>query len=118
MVETKILQTVHSIARALDDLDAELLAQQFDSTLSLDVSGHLQAIPTQQLTPAQLAKQMFTVLSGFDATQHAISNSVVTVDSGNTTALAVVYFNAYHCIQRNEEKIDSVLARGRWKCKW
>ena len=115
IAETAILRTVYSIARALDDLDADLLEKQFNALLILDVSGHIKALPAQELTPQRLSEQMFRVLAGFDATQHAISNPTVVLDPENATAVAVVYFNAYHCLQRDEYKIDSILARGRWE---
>ncbi|KAK4946761.1 hypothetical protein LTR10_014263 [Elasticomyces elasticus] len=115
-----IVETIHLVARALDDLDTKLLQGQFlaGHDIALDVSGHLKELPLQHILPEELSRQMYTVLAGFDATHHVITNEVVKFGEGQESlskAHATVYFSAYHCLQDKEGLIKSVFARGRWE---
>jgi len=118
LAKQSIVEAIFSIARALDDLDTGLFVDQFlpNDIITLDVSGHIQAMAPQEISPTELAQQMCHVLAGFAATHHVLTNPMVKFDEGTESkATATVYFSAYHCLFDESNELQNVFARGRWE---
>ncbi|KAF3023124.1 hypothetical protein E8E14_013668 [Neopestalotiopsis sp. 37M] len=99
---------------AEDDLDKDLLLSFLkpESEITLDISGHLDSVPTNQMTPLQYWAQTVELLSGFTATQHHIGNPIIDISEDNSQGQISVEVIAYHCIQEGQNT-QSVTARAR-----
>ena len=84
-----ITDVVNSVGTLADLGEYSQLEQLFTEEVTVDYTslfpGEVQNIPSQQLMT-----QWQSVLPGFDATQHMISNHQITIDGDEATAVAYV----------------------------
>ena len=84
-----ITDVVNSVGTLADLGEYSQLEQLFTEEVTVDYTslfpGEVQNIPSQQLMT-----QWQSVLPGFDATQHMISNHQITIDDDEATAVAYV----------------------------
>ena len=123
---------LYNIAYSQDTLDWKLFVDCWVSQqlLTLDLTSHLEKYGKQQITAPDLAKMSHSALSGFDGTQHTVTNIIVdfheskgaadqlpSPESLVKTATACAYINAYHYLKTSEESSgaqDRVIMRGIW----
>lgn len=114
LAQNEIYNTLILFAKAEDDLDKGLLLSFLkpESEITLDISGHLDSVPTNQMTPLRYWAQTVELLSGFTATQHHIGNPIIDISEDISKAQISVEVIAYHCIQEGQNT-QSVTARAR-----
>lgn len=115
-----IIHLIHLLSTSQDSLDWALYVSLWTSTvpLSIDLSQHLSSYSADmRISAVDIAKRAHAHLSGFDGTQHALSNVVVDVES-ERTATANAYITAYHEYKRPAEEGPSMaIMRGKWEVK-
>ncbi|KAI9710076.1 MAG: hypothetical protein M1820_002878 [Bogoriella megaspora] len=104
----QILTTVTTLAHALDALDLPLFTTLFThhSPITYDISQHLPQYPSQDLSVSDLASKLRLGLGGFTATQHYLSNPLVTVreGEGGKEASVKAYVTVFHFLADEEGK--------------
>lgn len=75
----QIRQLLYTIAFSQDTLDWKLFCTSWvqSESIDFDLSGHLEAYQHQQLPVDELAQMSHAALSGFDGSQHVITNIVI-----------------------------------------
>ncbi|KAK4555222.1 hypothetical protein LTR86_007518 [Recurvomyces mirabilis] len=106
-----VVETVYTLAYALDALDGAVLSKLFTNPFHFDISALL-GVPAKDLTGAEYYQLARKNLGGFDATQHLLSNPLVTF-SGPQEAHIKVYVSAFHGIV-TEGKTEGATARVFW----
>ncbi|KAK3674271.1 hypothetical protein LTR78_005740 [Recurvomyces mirabilis] len=106
-----VIETVYKLAYALDALDEATLSQTFTNSFHLDISALL-GVPAKDITGTEYYQLARKNLGGFDATQHLLSNPLVTFSSPQE-AHVKVYISAFHGIV-TEGKTEGATARVFW----
>ncbi|MBB5080451.1 nuclear transport factor 2 family protein [Nonomuraea endophytica] len=88
-----IIETCTRMAWHTDQREWERLAEVFADSVTLDYTS-LNGGEPAVLTPAQIVGAWSGLLGAFDATQHLVTNHLVTVD--DNTAVCTASFQATH----------------------
>jgi hypothetical protein len=106
----KITDVVTTLAYACDQKDWETFRKLFTDDVRYDASRH-RGGPAVDLTRDELTALASGVLSGFDATHHALTNVLVTM--GKDEARCRTYVVAYHHVATEPGVVDFCTMRGR-----
>lgn len=113
-----ITRLLNLIAYAEDTLDWALFESCWtaEHLLHIDLSSHLSQYSSNlQISASDLARTSHLQLSGFDGTQHVLSNFVIDIDDNGRKASARAYCTSFHAFKQSiEEGPSSVLVRGVW----
>ena len=123
--QEQIVRVLHNMAYSQDILDWELFASCWVSEqyIEIDLSRHLEQYDQRHITTPDLIEMAKMALSGFDGTQHSLSNIVISFEDGSSdhdavSATARATITAYHYLNtENKPSTDpSVRAtmRGIW----
>ncbi|GAB7045106.1 nuclear transport factor 2 family protein [Catenuloplanes indicus] len=112
MDKSLISDAVTTAAIASDDRDWARFRSLLADRVHFDASRHVGGPPTELAAEDFLAGPA-AVLSGFDGTQHALSNMLVTVDGDEAQCRADMV--AYHYITEDDGTLSHVTMRGRWE---
>ena len=102
---------MYSYAYALDALNETVISNAFISPCHFDISA-LIGLPAKNLSGPEYYKVARTNLGGFDATQHLLSNPLVT-PTGPHEAHVKVYISAFHGLV-TDGKTEGATARVFW----
>lgn len=97
LYEAQIRNLLYAISYAQDRLDTKLFASLWTEECHVDMSGHLPGYPPMDTSNVELSKMTLMALGGFEATQHVVSNIVVTFDpqtpdeKANAKAMVMAY---------------------------
>ena len=105
--EQDVIRSIQRYASGVDMRDWALYRSAFTDELEVDFSSWSGGAP-MTLPADQWVQNVRSVLSGFEATQHTLTNFVV--DVSGETAHAVVYMQAQHFLPNT--KGDSTLTLG------
>lgn len=107
------LETIYELAYALDALNYPKLSTLFplDKKFNFDISAIL-AKPAQDVTLREYFEIAVGGLGGFDATQHVLSNPIVTMNA-NGTAHIKIMVNALHAFFE-DGTFEGATARVNW----
>lgn len=130
VAQSEISRLVYNIANSQDYLDWALFASCWtdQEPLKFDLSGHLANYEIRTMLPTDLVSTSHEALSGFEGTQHALSNLLIDLHPTSSnesvyeaTATARTYITAFHYISQQElQQIDAKLTdtkaimRGSW----
>ncbi len=103
---------VAGLAHAQDDRDWNAFRLLFADRVLLNLSGHLADAPVD-MTAEELAALAASTLDGFDATHHATSNVLVTINGAE--ARCRVHVVAYHHVPAEPGAVDFCTMRGEWQ---
>lgn len=108
------LETVYQLAYALDALNYHELSPHFhpDKKFNFDISAIL-GKPAQDVTLSEYFDIAVGGLGGFDATQHVLTNPLVTMNADGTAHIKVMV-NALHAFFE-EGKVEGAMARVNWE---
>ncbi|MFI6294179.1 nuclear transport factor 2 family protein [Nonomuraea sp. NPDC050790] len=117
-----IIETCTRMAWHSDQREWNRLAEVFADSVTLDYTS-LNGGEPATLTPAQIVEAWSGLLGAFDATQHLITNHLVTVEDG--TAVCTASFQATHRLANphgsplwtlgGTYRFDLVRSGGGWK---
>lgn len=116
-----ITRLLNNMAFAEDILDMALFQSCWtsDQPIELDLTGHLSRYEKQHITSKNLAAMVGRALSGFEGTQHALSNIMIDLDPNDENqAVARAYVTAYHYLRRDSITRDTkAIMRGLWNVR-
>ena len=104
-----IADTISAMAYAEDDRDWPRLRSLIADPVHFDISRHL-GTPAHDISADEFVKTIRSTLEGFQATHHALSNVMATVDGD--TAHARVSVVAYHYLPTEQGVADYCTVRG------
>lgn len=107
------LETVYKLSYALDRLNYHELAALFypDKTFNFDIYAILKK-PASDVTIAEYFEIGINGLGGFDATQHLLSNPIVTIDNERRAHVRTMV-TAFHALKAGAN-IEGATARVTW----
>lgn len=75
----KVRQLIYTIAFAQDTLDWQLFRTSWvqNELIDFDLSGHLEGYDVRQVSVEELGRLSHEALSGFDCSQHVVTNIVI-----------------------------------------
>jgi hypothetical protein len=106
----RVTDVVSTLAYACDQKDWEVFRGLFATEVHYDASRH-RGGPAVDLTRDEFTALASSVLNGFDATHHALSNLLVTVTGDDARCRA--YVVAYHHVATDPGVVDFCTMRGR-----
>ncbi|CRG86119.1 hypothetical protein PISL3812_03122 [Talaromyces islandicus] len=116
-----ITRLLNNMAFAEDVLDMDLFQSCWTSEqpIELDLTGHLSRYEKQHIASKDLADMVQRALSGFEGTQHALSNFMIDFNpSDENQAVARAYVTAYHYLQRDSTARETkAIMRGLWNVR-
>jgi hypothetical protein len=116
-----ITRLLNNIAFAEDILDMDLFQSCWAShqPIELDLTGHLRNYEKQHIASKNLAAMVQRALSGFEGTQHVLSNFMIDLDPNDENqAVARAYVTAYHYLQRDSTAREKrAIMRGMWNVR-
>lgn len=116
-----ITHLLNNIAFSEDILDMDLFQSCWtsDQPIDLDLTGHLSQYEKQHIASKDLAALVKRGLSGFEGTQHVLSNFTIDLDPNDENqAVARVYVSAYHYLRRDPiARETKAIMRGMWNVR-
>lgn len=117
----EITRLLNNIAFSEDILDLDLFQSCWasDQPIDLDLTGHISQYEKQYIASKDLAKMVKRALSGFEGTQHVLSNFTIDFDPNDgNKAVARVYVSAYHYLRRDPTaRVTKAIMRGMWNVR-
>lgn len=89
-----VAETVYGYAFGVDRRDWTGYRSLFADTVTIDFSGYDPERPPRQMSADKWVAGMIPLSTGLAATQHSMTNPLVTID-GDTAAITM-YVNAHH----------------------
>jgi hypothetical protein len=93
IIRSEITDVIHRYATGIDLRDWDLYSSIFDDEILIDFESFMKT-PAEKMTRAAWVKRVRSLISGFDATQHVLTNHVFQIEAD--TAVVTLYMKAEH----------------------